>query len=57
MPPRRRPLPTRSRKFAKVMREFYDKTLRSSSGTRVTSPKQAKAIAASEARRPPKNRS
>jgi hypothetical protein len=35
-------------KFAKVMREFKAGTLRSSSGRKVTSVRQAKAIAASE---------
>ena len=36
-------------KFAKVMREFENGTLKSSSGELVTSRKQAQAIAASEA--------
>lgn len=38
------------KKFAKVMREFERGTLKSSSGKKVTSREQAKAIAASEAR-------
>lgn len=39
------------RKFAKVMREYHGGKLRSSSGQKVTNPRQAKAIAASEQRR------
>lgn len=38
-------------KIAKVMKEFKKKKLRSSSGSKVTNPKQAIAIALSEARR------
>lgn len=38
-------------KFTKVMHEFGKKTLRSSSGRKVTSQKQALAIAFSEQRR------
>lgn len=41
-------------KFAKVMREFYAGTLKSSSGKKVTSRAQAAAIAASESGMPPK---
>ncbi len=36
-------------KFARVMSEYKHGTLKSSSGDKVTSPAQAKAIAASEA--------
>lgn len=36
------------RKFSKVMREFHKGALKSSSGRKVTSRKQAQAIAASE---------
>jgi hypothetical protein len=41
-------------KFAKVMREFYAGTLKSSSGKKVTTRSQAIAIAASESGMPPK---
>jgi hypothetical protein len=37
-------------KFGRVMREFYKGTLKSSSGTKVTSRDQALAIAASESK-------
>lgn len=43
---------TRPGKIKKVMGEFKDKTLKSSSGQKVTSKAQAVAIALSEARRP-----
>lgn len=39
------------RKVAKVMREFHSGKLKSSSGKKVTNPKQAAAIGYSEARR------
>ena len=39
------------RKIAKVMGEFQSGDLKSSSGQKVTDPKQARAIALSEARR------
>ena len=42
---------TRPGKVKKVMHEFKVRTLKSSSGQRVTNPKQAVAIALSEARR------
>lgn len=47
---------TRPGKVKKVMKEFKEKTLKSSSGQRVTNPKQAVAIALSEARRPRRSR-
>lgn len=40
----------KDRKFRKVMREFANGTLRSSSGKKVTSLEEARAIAFSEAR-------
>lgn len=43
---------TRPGKVKKVYSEFKAKTLKSSSGQRVTKPEQAIAIALSEARRP-----
>jgi hypothetical protein len=43
-------------KFAKVMREFYAGTLKSSSGAKVTTRAQAMAIAASESNMKPKKR-
>ena len=43
---------TRPGKIKRVMGEFKDKTLKSSSGQKVTSKAQAVAIALSEARRP-----
>ena len=48
--------PSSRRKFAKVMREWKTGKLTSSSGAKVTSQKQAKAIAASEARMAANNR-
>jgi hypothetical protein len=39
-----------SKKVGKVMKEYYAGSLKSSSGSKVTSPAQAKAIALSEAR-------
>lgn len=43
-------------KVKKVMGEFKDKTLKSSSGKKVTNKSQAIAIALSEARRPRRSR-
>lgn len=43
--------PKGRKKVAKVMKEFHSGTLRSSSGGKVTDPKQAAAIGYSEARR------
>jgi len=43
--------PISRRKVKKVLGEYQDKTLRSSSGTPVTNPKQALAIALSAGRR------
>lgn len=43
-------------KFGKVMREFYDGKLKSSSGAKVTSRAQAMAIAASESKMTPKKK-
>ncbi len=43
--------PQNKKKIAKVMREFKKKKLKSSSGKKVTSRKQAIAIALSEARK------
>lgn len=43
--------PKGRKKVAKVMKEFHSGTLRSSSGDKVTNPKQAAAIGYSEARR------
>lgn len=54
MPQHQKPIPDSPKakgKFGKVMREFKKGTLKSSSGKKVTDPQQAKAIAASEARR------
>lgn len=44
------------KKIAKVMGEFKEGELRSSSGQKVIDPKQAKAIALSEAKRSNKSR-
>lgn len=44
----------KAKKITKVMREFKGKTLKSSSGQKVTSRKQAVAIAMSEAGKPKK---
>jgi hypothetical protein len=43
-------------KFGRVMREFYNGKLKSSSGAKVTSRDQALAIAASEAKLKPKTK-
>lgn len=43
--------PAAKKKIAKVMSEFKEGTLHSSSGEKVTNPKQAIAISLSEARR------
>lgn len=50
----KKPIPKSSKakhKIEKVMKEFKSGTLKSSSGDEVTDPRQAKAIAFSEARR------
>ena len=44
-------MPTGKKKIEKVMTEFKEKSLKSSSGKKVTKRKQAIAIALSEARR------
>jgi hypothetical protein len=45
-----------AKKMATVMREYHRGTLKSSSGRKVTDPKQAAAIGYSEARRTPKKK-
>ena len=56
--PKKKPAPKKKKKpsktqkkVAKVMKEFHSGKLRSSSGKKVTNPKQAAAIGYSEARR------
>jgi hypothetical protein len=50
-PARSSPRPTGKRKIHKVMKEYKEGTLKSSSGRKVKSREQAVAIALSEARR------